>query len=355
MADLTTRLIGELSGEFRGLLVAPRTRAALRTALASIISMLVAQWLHLDDPWWAGITGFVLIQRDAGATLARSVDRAIGTIIGAAIGYLTAGTIADHFTFQVICASCTAIAIYGQERVEHGYAMLLGGVTILLVLFGSLAEPGQALNLAIYRTLEILVGIVVTCFVDYALSAPSTIAPAAPKPGLLTLPIDRELLAVAITGGIAIALIPVVWESLQLPGLGQTPITAFIILTSLRQEAAWKAVTRLCGCVIGASYGLIMMHFVGDAFLPWLATLFIGLFVCGHIFRGGGDVAYVGMQAGMPIIMSMVQGNAASNDILPGVDRLVGIFGGLLVVSVCQPLVMPLVRWAMDRVAPKKT
>src|SRR6202012_1581513 len=112
----------ELGGEFHGLLVAPRTRAALRTALAGRGSMLVAQWLHLANPWGPGIPGFVLIQRDAGATLARSIDRATGTIIGAVIGYFTAGTIADHLTFQAICVTCTAVAIYAQERVEHGYA-----------------------------------------------------------------------------------------------------------------------------------------------------------------------------------------------------------------------------------------
>jgi uncharacterized membrane protein YccC len=355
VADLATRLIAELGNEFQGLLVAPRTRAALRTAIASVASMLVAQWLELDDPWWAAITGFVLIQRDAGATFLRSIDRAAGTIVGAVIGYLTAGTIQDHLTFQVLVASCAAFSIYGQERAEHGYAVLLVGVTVILILFGSLAEPGQALNLSVYRTLEILVGIAVTCFVDYGLAAPAAPGPAAAaKPGIWSLPVDRDLLVAAITGGIAIALIPLVWESLERPGLAQTPITAFIILTSLRQEPFWKALTRLSGCILGGAYGLVMMHFIGDSFLPWLTALFIGIFVCGHIFRGGGDIAYVGMQAGFPMIMAMVQGSAATENILPAVDRVVGVVGGVLVVSVCHPLVTPLVRWAIDLVAPER-
>jgi uncharacterized membrane protein YccC len=354
VADLTTRLLAELGHEFRGLLVAPRTRAALRTALASVASMLAAQALHLDDPWWAGITGFVLIQRDAGATFLRSIDRAAGTIVGAIIGYFTAGTIQDHLTFQVLVASCAAFSIYGQERAEHGYAVLLAGVTVILILFGSLAEPGQALNLSVYRTLEILVGIAVTCVVDYGLAAPAAPVPAAAKPGIWSVPVDRDLLVAAITGGIAIALIPLVWESLQLPGLGQTPITAFIILTSLRQEPFWKALTRLSGCILGGAYGLGMMHFVGDSFLPWITALFIGIFVCGHIFRGGGDTAYVGMQAGFPIIMAMVQGSAASENILPAVDRVVGVVGGVLVVSVCHPLLTPLVQWAVDLMRPRR-
>jgi uncharacterized membrane protein YgaE (UPF0421/DUF939 family) len=254
--------------------------------------------LHLDNPWWAGITGFALIQHDARATFLRSIDRATGTIVGAVIGYFTAGAIADHLTFQVLVASCAAFSIYGQERTEHGYAVLLVGVTVILVLFGSLAEPGQALRLSVYRTLEILVGIAVTCLVDYGLAAPDAGVPAAAaKPGIWSLPVDLEL-----------------------PGLGQTPITAFIILTSLRHEPFWKALTRVCGCVLGAVYGLGMMHFIGDTFLPWLIALFIGLFICGHIFRSGGDIAYVGMQAGFP----------------------------------CRPLVTPLIQWAIRLVLSRR-
>jgi uncharacterized membrane protein YccC len=347
MNDFLTRLIENLSDELRTLSVSgPRARTGLRTALAGVLSLLFALSLNLDDPWWAAITGFVMVQGDVAATFSRSVDRAVGTIVGAVIGYLAVATIADHALFLLICAISTAFAIYGQERVEHGYAILLGGVTIILfVMFGALAAPEEALHLAVYRALEILVGVVVACLVDYALAEqPSARKGGAGKPGIWTLPVDRELAVVAITGGIAIALIPMTWESLQLPGLAQTPITAFVILISMRQEPAWKAVTRAAGCLLGGLYGLLMMHLVGDAFLLWLFALAAGLFACAHIRHGDGDASYVGLQAGVAIIMAMVQGQAPSPDILPAVDRLIGILGGILVVGVCQPLVTPLVR-----------
>jgi hypothetical protein len=36
-----------------------------------------------------------------------------------------------------------------------------------------------------------------------------------------------------------------------------------------------------------------------------------------------------------------------SPDIAPAINRLVGVFGGVIVVSVCQPLLVPLVGWVI--------
>ncbi|GGA92297.1 hypothetical protein GCM10011491_20400 [Brucella endophytica] len=44
----------------------------------------------------------------------------------------------------------------------------------------------------------------------------------------------------------------------------------------------------------------------------------------------------------------MVQGQGPSPDMLPAIDRLAGIFGGILVVGIMQPLLAPLVRRVLD-------
>jgi hypothetical protein len=50
------------------------------------------------------------------------------------------------------------------------------------------------------------------------------------------------------------------------------------------------------------------------------------LYVTFHVKNVAGD-AYGGHQAAIAIIMSMVQGLARSSDILPAINRLVGIVG----------------------------
>ena len=349
MAGFLTRLTGDLAGDLRALdLTGPRANAALRSAVATTLAVLVALALHLDNPWWAGISGVVLVQTDRAATLARSIDRVLGTMIGATIGFIGAGLADDHLAFLMLAGGFTGFTIYAQERAEHGYAMLLSGITVVLIMFGSLAQPGKALDLAVYRGLEIMVGVCVACAVDYALAPTAALAASTPpKPGVFTRPIDHELAAIALTGGIAIALIPLVWEGLDLPGLGQTPITAFVILVALRQEPGWRALTRAAGCLFGGIWGLAAMHFVGGSFVPWLAMLFVGLYLAAHINQGKGDAAYVGMQAGIAIVISMVQGSGPSDDLTPAISRLVGVFGGVMVVSLCQPLLAPVVGWVI--------
>ena len=83
----------------------PIAGAAFRTALASILSMLAAMMLHLDKPYWAAITAVSIVLPDIASSLARSVDRCVGTVAGAVVGYLGAHFVADHLVFQLIIAS----------------------------------------------------------------------------------------------------------------------------------------------------------------------------------------------------------------------------------------------------------
>ncbi|WP_374545709.1 FUSC family protein [Rhodoblastus sp.] len=342
--DYSSRMAQALKQEFGALSFSgPTASLAFRTALSSVLAMIVAMALHLDNPYWAAITAVAIVQPDMSSTLGRSVDRCLGTIAGAAVGYFGAHFVADHLIFQLIVASAVAFGVYGMERSAHGYAVLLGSVTVILVMFGALEAPDAALRLAVYRSLEIMVGVGVAFLVELVVSPPSESAPFPDRPGIFAPPLDEGLLTIAITGGLATASIPVIWEALQLPGLGQTPITAFVILVAMRREPVLTALNRLAGCVMGGLYGLFCMHFVDDNILLWLVLLFAGLYVASHVKHGGGDAAYSGHQAGVAVILSMVEGLAPSPDILPAINRLVGIIGGMVVVVAAQALIAPLV------------
>ncbi len=349
--DYHIRLGGALKREFGSLsLSGPTAALAFRTALASLLAMLLAMLLHLDNPYWAAITAISIIQPDRASSFIRSFDRCLGTIAGAVAGYFGAHFVADHLIFQAICAGAVAFGIYGMERSAHGYAVLLGAVTVILVMFGALQTPDAALSLAVYRSLEIIVGVIACYVVGLVLPPTAPSPPAAPKPGIFAAPADQGLLVIAITGGIAIAVIPVIWNALELPGLGQTPITAFVVLMAMRREPGWTAANRLAGCLLGGAYGLLCMRFVDDNVWLWLVLLFAGLYVSSHVKHGNGDAAYAGHQAAVAILLSMVQGFAPSPDILPAINRLVGIVGGIVVVVAANALLMPLVAWTISAI-----
>ncbi|OYX09676.1 MAG: hypothetical protein B7Z15_14075, partial [Rhizobiales bacterium 32-66-8] len=97
----------------------PTAGLALRTSVATVLSVVLALFLHLDNPAWAGITALAIIQQDVASSLLRSVDRCLGTIVGAVIGYFSARLVAHHLLFELICAAATTFAIYGGERSRH--------------------------------------------------------------------------------------------------------------------------------------------------------------------------------------------------------------------------------------------
>ena len=344
MAGSLDRIAQDLLAELRTLPVrSEQVRAALGTSLGAVGAVLVALTLQLDEPWWAGITAVSILQGRIAATVRRSVERVAGTVAGALAGYALAPLVDWHLLFQIGCAMIVTATVYGQERSRSSYAILLAGVTAILVLFGTLANPSASLHLAVYRTLEVMTGIVVGCLVEYAIgSGAGDEPPGAEKPGVFTGPVDADLLAIAVTGGIAVSLIPDIWETLQLPGFSQTPITAFVIVTANRHEPGLKAFGRILGCLLGGLYGLAVMGAVTDDFVLWLVCLAAGLFVASFVLHGKGDASYVGQQAAIAILLAMVQGTAASTDLLPAVDRLIGIVGGIAVILALDPLLIPL-------------
>jgi hypothetical protein len=60
--------------------------------------------------------------------------------------------------------------------------VLLGAVTVVLVMFGALETPDDALRLAVYRSMEILVGVGVSYLVQVALAPPPDRRSSAPSP-----------------------------------------------------------------------------------------------------------------------------------------------------------------------------
>ncbi|MGU3494043.1 FUSC family protein [Xanthobacteraceae bacterium A53D] len=323
----------------------PTAGLAFRAALGATLAMLAALALNLEQPVWAGITAFGMLQQNVAATLSRSFDRAIGTIAGAVLGYVTVLSLTDHLLFEIITAVVITFTVYGQSRVRHSYAVMLCGVTSLLVMFGSLDNPEAPISLAVYRALEILVGVAVVSAVDI-LFAPDMgqRAETPQKPGIFEPPVDVDLLVIALSAGLAIACVPAIWEGLQLPALGQTPVTAFVVVMALQKDPHWTALNRIFGCFVGGCAGLVFVKLVDDAFLPWVLLLFLGLYVCGFIMQRKGEAYYVGHQAGIALMMAMVIGAAPSPDITPAIGRLCGIAGGIVLVAVFHNLFGPVFR-----------
>ena len=60
-----------------------------------------------------------------------------------------------------------------------------------------------------------------------------------------------------------------------------------------------------------------------------------------HVQVGPHGVGYVGTQAAFVFVITMIQGAAPPDSIMPGVDRFAGVTGGLAILLIISLLLWP--------------
>jgi uncharacterized membrane protein YccC len=130
---------------------------AARTAVAAVLSLLVARLFRLSEAYWAAITTLIVMQSTLGAALPISAQRFAGTIVGAAFGaavgtWFQGNALAFGVTVFVIGAICAALRV---ERSAYRYA----GITLAVVMLVS--RSSSTWIVAVHRFFEISIGIAV--------------------------------------------------------------------------------------------------------------------------------------------------------------------------------------------------
>jgi uncharacterized membrane protein YccC len=329
-----------------------RARAATMTALSVVLATAIACAMALPDVWWAAISGFIACQATAPASLRRGVLRIAGTAAGAALAFFTAGWLAyDHVACCFALLVGGFIATLGLTVSRHGYAWLLCGITFGLVLMMSLADPGQVFFVATTRTIEVVVGTGTAILVATMLGTEAVVTHEPPAPGWHGL-LDARWPAVlhAARAGIAVSTLPLVWSLFDLPDVTSMATTmASVMAIPVLADAPLdderriitRAVQRILGCVIGGSLGLLLVGLQLQDFAPWLAALFVSVWVFAWMQGSARGMSYVGVQAGMVLVMTLVQGEGPPASIMPGINRLTGITLGLTVLGVVSVLLQP--------------
>lgn len=135
-----------------------------RTTLAAAISQLVAQSLHMPEPYWATVTTIVVMQSTLGAAWKVSVKRFAGTALGAFMGgliasYLPAGIVVFAATLFVTGLICLALRL---DRTAYRFAGISEVIVMLVV------RERAAWIIAMHRFVEVSLGILVALIVTAA-------------------------------------------------------------------------------------------------------------------------------------------------------------------------------------------
>ena len=290
-----------------------------RATLAVALSVITALALRLDAPWWAAISAFVSIQITAPSSIGRGALRIIGTAIGAAIAVLLSPwLIEDQVAVSLVLFVASAIAALGLQVSAHGYAFMLGGVTLDMVLLASLDDPASVLSVACNRTAEVTVGTVAAVLVAIVLSPPAQPMTHRPAPGRSDL-LGAQWPSVerALRAGLGVMLVPWIWNLLELQNLSRTAITVAAIMAvqattddevANRRQVVLRATHCVFGCLIGGTVGLALLSLSFESFVPWLLALCAGVWIGAQIQSSARGIGYVGTQGTAVFMMTLVQG-----------------------------------------------
>jgi uncharacterized membrane protein YccC len=150
---------------------------ASRTAVAAVVSLLVAHLFRLPEAYWSPISTLVIMQSTLGASLPVSAQRFAGTAFGAIVGgligsYFPGNVLAFGVCVLLIGLVCTA---FNVQRAAYRFA----NITLSLVML--IPRPHYQWTIALHRFIEVSIGIAVglaiSAFWPERKSSASTVAP----------------------------------------------------------------------------------------------------------------------------------------------------------------------------------
>ena len=151
----------KMTFDLRQLIIAkenpPTLTNAARTALAVVVSLLVARLFPLPETYWAAISAVIVMQSTLSEALPISAQRFIGTAIGSIFG----GFVAMYFPGNV-AAFGVAVFVIGllcaALKMDRG-AYRHAGFTLAIVIL--VPRTGNVWVIATHRFFEVSIGVVV--------------------------------------------------------------------------------------------------------------------------------------------------------------------------------------------------
>jgi uncharacterized membrane protein YccC len=311
-------------------------RQSLITGVSCWLATVTAFALHLDNPWWATISAWVISNLDKSAFWQKGVMRIIGTIAGCVLGYelameLEGKPVAQAIAFFLLAAGGS----YMRFRSRFGYAWFIGILAVVLLLSLSLSAPQSLYYFAHYRAYEIICGVVSATLCDWALGLILRVEAALPVPGETKKPAgsgnQREILNVALVGGLTAVIIPFLWSAFDIPSLPQSLVTVLVLVTPNLEATRLIGLQRILGCLLGGAIGLFASLFALESMSLWSAIVILGIAGFSQLHFSGSRWAYTGTQGGLAFIFAIVTGNGPPDTIEPVVNRIVGITLGVIV------------------------
>ena len=139
------------------------TRHAIKTGIAAVLTILIYRYLQLPQGYWAVITAVIIMQSniESGSlemTLRLALQRFIGTFSGALSGFVVLLLLQPNYWQLLLIIFLLIVVGSLLVRIYQGFNLF--GPTALIIILLSYQQP-LTQNIAIIRSIEILLGLVV--------------------------------------------------------------------------------------------------------------------------------------------------------------------------------------------------
>lgn len=152
---------------------------SLKAFSAAMLALYIALSLHLQNPYWALSTVYIVSHPLSGATSSKAIFRVIGTVTGATGAIILVPLMASTpIMLSLAIAAWTGTFLYFAMliRTPTSYSLLLSGYTLPIIAIPSIMNPLTVFDSGLARTEEIVVGIVCSAVVSTVVF-PNRIAP----------------------------------------------------------------------------------------------------------------------------------------------------------------------------------
>lgn len=143
-----------------------------KVLIAAFLTLWLAMRLELPQPRTAMITVFIVMQPQSGQVFAKSFYRFLGTLAGSAMMVTLIALFAQNTELFLAClAIWVGICSAGAARCRNfrAYGFVLAGYTAAMVGLPALAHPDGAFMAAVWRVLEISLGILCATLISAAI------------------------------------------------------------------------------------------------------------------------------------------------------------------------------------------
>ena len=139
----------------------------IKTALAVTISIIIANLMKLQSPFYTAIAAIISMQSSVKASFKAGRNRMYGTILGAAIGYIFALIYPGN---AFLCGAGIIIIIYLCNTFKWNQSASIACIVFLAIMIN--LNGKDPLLYSIYRTVDTFIGIIIAVLINYFIVPP---------------------------------------------------------------------------------------------------------------------------------------------------------------------------------------